>query len=197
MLDYNNCSTCKWCVKYKPDKLTNCECNCPSVLVHTHRRNTCSFEKPKKNGEYGCNFEPKDNIAMQNKQIYNIFVKGNTKDVELIAPPQSCPYCSGEPNTWVISFNPNSKTIDKWVCGCDTSHGYCEFRGPLRDTIEEAIEAWNKITLSKYCNASQANTSQVVMSNQGRSTCFRCNTKTVKISTGMFTVFDICPVCKI
>ena len=33
--------------------------------------------------------------------------------------------------------------------------------------------------------------------NQGREFCFKCNTKSVKISTGMFTVYDICPKCKI
>ena len=135
---------------------------------------------------------------MQTKQIYNIFVKGSPKDVELIAPPQSCPYCSGEPNTWIISYG-SLKTFSKWVCGCDSSTSYCEFRGPVRDTIEEAIEAWNKITLNKYSNtnSTQTNTSQVVMSNQGRSTCFKCGAKTIQVSTGMFTVFDICPVCKI
>lgn len=34
-------------------------------------------------------------------------------------------------------------------------------------------------------------------SNQGLKYCFKCNTPTVKVSTGMFSVYDICPVCKI
>jgi len=33
--------------------------------------------------------------------------------------------------------------------------------------------------------------------NQGRTTCYKCNTPTVKVSTGMFTVYDVCPKCKI
>jgi hypothetical protein len=33
--------------------------------------------------------------------------------------------------------------------------------------------------------------------NQGRESCFKCNTPTVKVSTGMFSVYDICPICKI
>lgn len=34
-------------------------------------------------------------------------------------------------------------------------------------------------------------------SNQGREYCFKCGTKTKKVSTGMFSVYDICPNCKI
>lgn len=33
--------------------------------------------------------------------------------------------------------------------------------------------------------------------NQGRDTCFKCGTKTVKVDTGMFSVYDICPKCKV
>ena len=33
--------------------------------------------------------------------------------------------------------------------------------------------------------------------NQGREICFKCNTKTVKVSTGFYSVYDICPICKI
>lgn len=33
--------------------------------------------------------------------------------------------------------------------------------------------------------------------NQGRETCWKCGTKTVKVDSGMFTVYDVCPKCKI
>jgi len=37
----------------------------------------------------------------------------------------------------------------------------------------------------------------ITTNNQGRTICFKCNTPTIKVSTGMFTVYDVCPVCKI
>jgi len=33
--------------------------------------------------------------------------------------------------------------------------------------------------------------------NQGRETCFKCGAKTVKVDTGMFSMYDVCPKCKI
>jgi len=33
--------------------------------------------------------------------------------------------------------------------------------------------------------------------NQGRDTCYKCGSKTVKVDTGMFSLYDICPKCKV
>ena len=34
-------------------------------------------------------------------------------------------------------------------------------------------------------------------SNQGREHCYICGIKTVKVDTGMFSTYDICPKCKV
>ena len=33
--------------------------------------------------------------------------------------------------------------------------------------------------------------------NQGRAICFQCGTQTQKVDTGMFSLYDVCPKCKI
>jgi len=33
--------------------------------------------------------------------------------------------------------------------------------------------------------------------NQGRESCFHCGTQTQKVDTGMFSLYDVCPKCKI
>ena len=35
------------------------------------------------------------------------------------------------------------------------------------------------------------------LTNQGREFCYKCNTKTVKVSSGMYNIYDVCPNCKI
>ncbi len=40
-------------------------------------------------------------------------------------------------------------------------------------------------------------TSDQPKNNQGRERCFQCGTRTRKVDTGMFTVYDVCPKCKI
>jgi len=112
----NDCSKCKWCLRYKPSGSPRCHCNCPSVLDYCNDhhnpdpkiRGYAAWDDEKEEGEYGCHFEPKE---------------------------------------------------------CEESN--CE-----------------------QCSTSCKN-------NQGREFCFKCNTKTIKVSTGMFTVYDICPNCKI
>jgi len=42
-----------------------------------------------------------------------------------------------------------------------------------------------------------AEAEQLGKTNQGLEFCFKCGTKTVKVSTGMFSTYDICPNCKI
>ena len=36
-----------------------------------------------------------------------------------------------------------------------------------------------------------------LINNQGRDHCYKCGARTVKVETGMFTIYDICPKCKI
>jgi len=33
--------------------------------------------------------------------------------------------------------------------------------------------------------------------NQGRETCWKCGGRTKKVDSGMFTIYDVCPKCKI
>ena len=43
----------------------------------------------------------------------------------------------------------------------------------------------------------QVDSEKVLENNQGRERCFKCNTLTVKVASGMYTVYDVCPKCKI
>jgi hypothetical protein len=49
----------------------------------------------------------------------------------------------------------------------------------------------------EYTPKEKSTIRNTIKNNQGLEYCFKCNTKTVKISTGMFTMYDICPKCKI
>lgn len=67
-------------------------------------------------------------------------------------------------------------------CACDS----CSKCSSLRGTTYAAICEWN-----------ERNPVKQTKSNQGLKYCFKCNTPTVKVSTGIYSVYDICPVCKI
>jgi hypothetical protein len=62
--------------------------------------------------------------------------------------------------------------------------------GELEEDVEEQVDA----AIKK--NSSEPKTKEV-HSNQGRERCYKCGTKTVKVDTGMFSVYDICPKCRI
>ena len=60
---------------------------------------------------------------------------------------------------------------------------------PEEDVDEQVEDAIKKKRFSPAPKEEQTN--------QGRAHCYRCGTKTVKVDSGMYTIFDVCPQCKI
>jgi len=62
--------------------------------------------------------------------------------------------------------------------------------GELEEDVEEQVEAAiKKNGLSTHIDKEKTN--------QGNERCYKCGTKTVKVDSGMYTVYDVCPKCRI
>ncbi len=112
-----------------------------------------------------------------------------------------CPTCK-----WCIGQKNNEELVSgkeiyfcKCICPSVTKveyHGIDELSGkPYSFMISNRNEVGEYFC--EYIPKEESTIRSSIKNNQGLKYCFKCNTPTVKVSTGMFTMYDICPVCKI
>ena len=109
-----------------------------------------------------------------------------------------CPTCK-----WCIGTILDKELIAGkkiYDCKC-TCPKVVEANIPLEDRL---VGINYHLVTSNYFNAGKFNCEYTpkeeittIRNNQGLKYCFKCNTPTVKVSTGMFTMYDVCPKCKI
>lgn len=97
------------------------------------------------------------------------------------------------PSKGYIVHLPHKKTIEKAIEELDNQNAYARYRYFWYDQDNKMV---SECTLALSCLGEPTQPGLVPSSNQGRNSCWWCNSPTKKVPGFKLDIYDICPKCK-